>query len=984
MKRSLLLLFLLPAFAAMAQKDAGSVKGFLLDGTATNRQALDDATISVMDAKDSSLVSFTLTSNSGYFEVKNLPPGNYYLIVSYQGFANMKKSFSITAGNPVKDLADIKMDKSYKTLDEVVVTDAAPIKIKNDTVEYNAGAFKTKPNATVEDLLKKLPGVQVDKDGTVKTMGETVQKVYVDGKEFFGNDPKLATKNLSADMVESVQVYDDMSEQAKFSKIDDGSKQKAMNIKLKKDKKHGTFGKAVAGYGTDDRYDASLSLNQFNGNKRFSLIGAANNVNKQGFSFSDIIGMMGGFGGMMRGGGGSSDGFGGGGGGMSGMGNMVMGTRTGGGSGSNPFGAGSIASGISTNLSGGTNYTNSWSKVDLTGSAFYSHTNNDVQKNIHNESWSSRTRGGKITDSTTFTDTRSSGITNNNNGRFNLRLEWRIDSMNSLLYIPSGTIQHSTSSSSDTSTATGMIEGGTPTLSLTSHTNDNTKRDGYTINQNMLWRHKFRRAGRTLTVGWNNSLNNSDGSESVYSPNTSYKLQGTPVFFNQNQDIAQKTRGNNNVVSASYTEPLGLNKIMEFNYAYTDNHSTSDKNNILSNAFTFGHDSTRSDYLVNNYTSNRFGANFRLQQRKYNFQVGLGIQLGDLSTTTNTTTTRLVRKDTAVSLHQSYTNIFPTANFNYNFSRNKALRFTYRGRTNQPSISQLQDIPVSTSNPFQSTTGNPALGQEFVNNFNLSYNTFNIISFKYYAVNLNVSQTNNKIVNSIESVPAGPFGLRQVTKPVNVNGAYMASAFLAIGTPIKKIKGLNINANSIGLYNRDVSMINDVKSYNNTVSLTQTGGFNYNFKDKLDLGINGSINYNKIKYDSTPSANTDYVSQTYSFDASYTFPKNLILSSDFDYFVNSGRAAGFNTNIPMWNASIAKQFLKGKQAEIKFSVNDILNQNQSITRNTASNFVEDVQTNVLQRFFMVSLTYNLNRMAGKTMNMPKMMERNIRNMRMTN
>src|SRR3954469_7050063 len=288
----------------------GSVKGKVTDSSA--RQNLADATVSVLNPKDSTPVTFAITDKAGSFQIKNLDTGAYELLVSFQGYRPVRKSFTISRQSQDVDLSAIYMDKQSVLLQEVVVS-APPISVKKDTVEFNASAFKTKPNSTAEDLLKKIPGVQVDKDGNVKAQGEDVQKVYVDGKEFFGTDPKLATKNITADMIESVQVFDDMSDQAKFTKIDDGSRAKTINIKLKKDKRQGYFGRAMGGYGSDDRFDGSLSFNRFNGDRRISLLAAANNVNKQGFSFSDIVSSMGGFGARNNTGGGGGGNFGGGG-----------------------------------------------------------------------------------------------------------------------------------------------------------------------------------------------------------------------------------------------------------------------------------------------------------------------------------------------------------------------------------------------------------------------------------------------------------------------------------------------------------------------------------------------------------------------------------------------------------------------------------------------------------------------------------------------
>jgi hypothetical protein len=347
------------------------------------KQPISEATVSVLSSKDSSLATFTLSNKQGVFEIKGLEEGDYQLVITHLGFETFKKTVSITATAKEINLGDLQVQKEYKTLTGVVVTNDAPVIIKEDTVQFRADAFKTKPNATVEDLLKKIPGMQVDKDGTVKAQGETVQKVYVDGKEFFGNDPKLATKNLTADMVESVQVFDDMSEQAKFTKIDDGSKQKAVNIKLKKDKNKGIFGRALlaGGYGDGTRYEGNLSFNKFNGNQRLSVLFNANNINKQGFSFSDIISSMGGFSGFGGGGnsGGSSGGggFGGGGGGFGGGGMQMISTRGGGGL----FG-GSSSTGITKSLSSGINFNNEFAgKVKLSGSYFFSRTDNDQEQN---------------------------------------------------------------------------------------------------------------------------------------------------------------------------------------------------------------------------------------------------------------------------------------------------------------------------------------------------------------------------------------------------------------------------------------------------------------------------------------------------------------------------------------------------------------------------------------------------------------------------
>ncbi|MBK7561465.1 MAG: carboxypeptidase-like regulatory domain-containing protein [Chitinophagaceae bacterium] len=606
---TLFILFFMLVSATMAQKADGSIKGKLLDTAA--KLPISEATISVLHVKDSALATFTLSNKQGAFEIKGLEAGNYQLVISHMGFETFRKTISITPTDKNIDLGSFGIPKEYKTLEGVVVTNDAPVQIKNDTIQFRADAFKTKPNATVEDLLKKIPGMQVDKDGNVTAQGESVQKVYVDGKEFFGNDPKLATKNLTADMVESVQVFDDMSEQAKFTKVDDGSKQKAVNIKLKKDKNKGIFGRALAagGYGDGGRYEGNLSFNKFNGNQRLSFLFNANNINKQGFSFSDIISAMGGFSGM--GGGRNSDGGGGGGFGGSGGGSSGMQMTSTRGGGSNFFG-GASATGITKSLSAGLNFNNEFgTKLKISGSYFLSSTDNEQRQNTYRQTFFPD-------DSITYQTKNSSSNNKNQNHRFNVRVEYQIDSMHSILYTPSLTLQHSDNMNEDSSSTLSS----TPLqqyLALTSNTYNTNVRDGLNLSNNILFRKKFHRTGRTITLGYTNTYGTSSSDGFNISPIKFFKPDGTSQGnSSQNQQNNQETKTNNNTVSLSYTEPVGLNKLIELNYAYTDNNSTSDKKVFNYNTVTGKYDITNlllTNSFENGFVANRFGTNFRVQEK---------------------------------------------------------------------------------------------------------------------------------------------------------------------------------------------------------------------------------------------------------------------------------------------------------------------------------------------------------------------------------
>lgn len=897
-------IFLIPV-CLLAQSN--TIKGVIVD---TTGQVLSSATISVLQKRDSSLVGYTISDSRGSFEIKDLSAGDYLVFISFTGYEIYKASFSISPNKRVADFGFIMLWPEYKTLSGVTVTES-PVRMNGDTISFKANAFNSKPDATVEDVLKKIPGVQVQKDGTVKAMGEEVQKIYVDGKEFFGNDPKVATKNLTADMVDQIQVFDDMSEQARFTKVDDGSKTKSINIKLKKSKKKGDFGRATAGLGTDSRYEGNFSFNHFREDQRISLVGSANNTNKQSYTASDF---------------------------SSGLNSSGILNSTGGSQG-----------GVNRPISVGLNFNDTWGpKFDFRASYFYSNNANLLQQ----------TRFRRNTfpgDSSSEVNSYNKNSTTNQSHRIHLRGEYAIDSMNSILYTANFSKQEYEGNFIDTNFT--YSTGSYKYLAVQSNTLRNDSRDGINYSGELLYRRRFGRQGRTFTLGWRNGKGNTESNNNNRSPITRYDRNGSIIsVININQQAQQEIDNSNNTISASYTEPIGTNKLIEVNYAYSGNSNVSDKKTYDYNSGSGKYDllnAQQTNYFDYDNFSSRFGFNFRHQLKKINYQLGMGFQLTNLE---NRSLTPLNGKDTTI--HQRFTNLFPTANFSYAFNRSKNLKISYRGRTNTPSVTQLQNIP-DVSDPLVIRTGNPSLKQEFVNNININYNAFALESQRFFSFNINATYTANKIVNSIDSLNA----VTVVYKPENMNGSFAGSAMASLSFPIEKVDGLNVNVTNMLYVNRDASLVFHKKNFTTFLQLNPSAGISYS-KEKFDASLSAAINYNTVKYNFKSGINNSYFNHNYSADFTYRFKSRLYVLTDVDYYINSGRTAGYNQDVLLWNMSVAKKFLQTNTLEIRFTVYDILKQNNGINRFIGDNYFEDARANVVPRFFMLTASYNLTRLSN--------------------
>ncbi|MEO6520165.1 MAG: TonB-dependent receptor [Mucilaginibacter sp.] len=908
MKKLILLFTFLLTIAFKGYSQTGrEVHGVVADSTGIT---IPGVVVKLTSPTDSLNV---VTNVDGVFTFTAVKSKQFALTILSIGYQGLKRNYTFDGDNKPANIGTIKLKTETRMLNTVQITDVNAVKVTTDTTEYKASAYPVRANAPVEDVLKKLPGVDVDKDGNVTAEGKAVNKVRINGKDFFGGDVKTATKNLPADVIESIQMIDDYGDQANLTGLKTGEPNKIMNIVIRKDKNYGYSLSATGGDGSDalpknpgvtnsNRYVGAINSFKFNGDQQIALLGSINNTNINTFSFS---------------------GGGGGGGGR--------GQRLGGG-GNTP------TNGITDAKSLGLNYRDQWGKT-LSVYGSYSFADNSV--------YTANTQIQRSLDGSFVNNSTGNNIDGTLNHRINWNMEWKPDTINYLKFTP--TFAYASTTTDDAS-QNSISTSGLQSLLYNSKTVGNSSSPSY--GGNVLYNHRFNGHGRNFSL---NLSANSSPSDVFSNPITTY-IVGSPGGLSRvpaNQLINTNTTTNSESISASYIEPLSTVSYLEANYNFNRAETNTNRTN---DTVTVSGQQNFYDRLSNNYnftyTTNKFGLNYRLIEKNYNLTLGAGVQPGLLDGVSPATQTY-----PAITTHVSTFNFIPTARFVYNFSRSQALNINYNGSSSQPSYSQLNPRP-DLSDPTYIVTGNPGLQPEFNNNFSIRYNKFSFGTGNVLFTNLSFTQTNNKIVTNVNTI-----GNVQSVDYRNTDGYYSANGFFTYAKPWAQRKYtliLNGNAN----YTNNIGFNNNVKNISKQLTFTPGLRFRVDITDVID--VQASANYAVTSTDNTNAQlNSTYKTTTLGLNGKNYFWTNWTLSYDFSKAINQGYSTGTVTNPNILNTYVERRFLKNNMATIRLAAYDLFNQNTGYTNTPSGNYIVEQSVNRLGRYFLATLTIRLQKFAGK-------------------
>ena len=897
------LLFLLSLLLGAVSAMAYDITGRLVDATG---EPMIQASVRLLSPKDSVQVKGSVTNENGSFTLSAVKKGSYILEASYVGYNPEYSNIKVTDSNI--RLKPITLTESAIMLKETTVIGIkTPIKVMQDTVEYNADSYKTAPNAVVEDLLKRLPGVEVDSEGKITANGKEVSKILLNGKEFFADDPKVASKNLPVDMIDKLQVVDRKSDLARITGVDDGEEETVINLTVKKGMENGWVGNVEAGYGTDNRYKGSFLINRFWNGNQLSIMGGGNNVNDPAFTDGTA--------GRFR-----------------------------------RFGN---SNGITSSQAFGLNFNVGNEEIfRIGGNVLYSQTDRDT--------WQKSDRQYLFVDSTSYDYSQKASRDKGHNVRADFRLQWKPDTLNTLEFMPNFSVNFNKSYSNDSS----LTRAGDPAMSevVRSINNDNTKGTSVEIGGRLIYNHNFRsKPGRSFSIFANYRMSNVREKSNSYSWNKFYLL-------NDSLDLTDRFTDNHtwsNMVMArvSWTEPLGNVKkgnFLTIAYRFQYRWNNTDR-------FTYDHpvyfpdgwegDPTISSQLELNYDlSNKFRNDYMNQDirvgykhvsKRSNLDVGISA-VPQMSHSLNLTDSRKTIPKRWVW------NFAPYMRYRFRQSKTASLNIDYMGRSSQPSMSQLQPV-ADMSDPLRVIIGNPDLKPTFSHTVGLRYNNFNSEAQRSIMTMGHIQMSQNAIISrqNFNKETGG-----SVTTYENVNGIWNAFLVNIFSMPLRN-KAFTFNNHLMGNFSRSVGYNNNQRNVSRRYTLREDFTFSWKPENtELSIRPNYSIQYveNTLKL----SGNNTVHGYGATFYATYYTPFGMSINTDLAYSATSGYSQGYDTKQWMWNATLAYSFLRNQSATVSLRVYDLLQQKSNISRNVTANYIDDSLYNSLTRYFMVSFTYKFN------------------------
>lgn len=907
---------------AQAWRVAGTVADDADGGT------LPGASVLLIDAADSTQRRSTVTDADGAFHFAGVPAGNYRLRSGFVGYADLQRPLEVAA-----DVAGIVLRLKVANTElkpvELVVTQARAEQ-KGDTTIFNAGAFKVNPDASAEDLVTKMPGITND-GGTIKAQGEAVKRVLVDGEEFFGDDANIALKNLPAEVIDKVQVFDRLSDQAQFTGFDDGNREKTLNIVTKNGRNQGVFGKAGVGYGTDERYLATLSLNWFQGARRITLLGQSNNVNQQNFSAQDLVGLssggsMGGRGGGGRGGPGGAGG-----------GNFLVGAQP----------------GINTTNAIGLNYSDKFGKAaKFTGSYFFN------QQQGVNTALSDRTTF--LSDTSAQLTTSSSDRTSDNfNHRLTFRLETTLDSANSIILTPRLGLQRNTSTSLQASAVTDA-EGDR----LSASDNDGrNRRDGLDLSNSLLFRHRFALRGRTFSANLSTAVTGQDSRGTLLAHNA-FRTDTSTVATTIDQRSDGENRTQRHGLDLNYTEPMGRKGQLQLAVSPSIQLSDAEK-------LTYDIDPDDGGELLNTRLSNRAentirtlrgGVSFRTRGDTLSFAIGLDGQ-----------GTGMHSEQTypyAVTVDRAFANLLPNAMLMRKWGKDTRLRIYYRTSTRTPTIAQLQSV-VDNSDPLKLTTGDLGLDQSYQHALSFNFNTLDSTRTRPFFAMLALQAEQGRI-SSVTYAPARDSTLAdgtvlpagaQLTRPANLDGYVLARTLVNYGFPLTALKS-NMNLTAGGSLERLPGAVNGITSFTRNTNWNVGGVVSSNISKGVDFRVGYTANFNTARSDLNSTLDNDYYQGRLTGKLTLNGAGGWVLENEVNYDQYIGLGAGFDQDVLVWNAALGHKFLRNDALELRVTAYDLLGRNVSVTREVGDTYFQTTVTNMLQRYVLFTLSFNLRAFKG--------------------